>query len=85
MEKIIIAFRSRSDTLGFADFLRKNGAPVKIVNTPKAAGVGCGLSAETDARLLSAVRGAVRRFSAKSFAGIFAVVKERGVVRVVSV
>lgn len=78
MDKIIIAFRSRSDTLGFADYVKKRGGFVKIVNTPKEAGVGCGLSVETSARFLTAIKTAVRDYRAKSFAGIFAVNTKMG-------
>ena len=85
MEKVIVAFRSRSDTLGFAEFLKRNGIACRIVNTPKEAQVGCGLSAEVLKVNLSLVRVAVKRFSAKSFAGIFAVYFDRGRIRIKAV
>ena len=53
MEDIILAFRSRSDTVRFAEFLKNNSVPAEIVNTPKEAGVGCGLSVKFSARYLS--------------------------------
>ena len=85
MEKIIVAFRSRSDTLGFAEFLKRNKIACRIVNTPKEAQVGCGLSAEVSKTNLPIVRVALRRFPAKSFAGIFACFYERGRIRIKAV
>ena len=44
MEYVVVAFRSRAHTVAFYEFLKGHGVSAEIVNTPKEAGVGCGLS-----------------------------------------
>ena len=44
MEYLIVAFRSREHTVKFYNFLKSVGINGEIINTPKEAGVGCGLS-----------------------------------------
>lgn len=73
MDFIAVAFRSRSHTVRYSEFLRRNGVYCQIVNTPKEAGVGCGLSARLAVRDLSAARKGVRLTAFDSFAGIFLV------------
>ena len=71
MEYIVAAFRSRSETIKFYDYLRSYGANVEIINTPKEAGVGCGLSVKISPEILYAVKKAAASFPARSFAGFF--------------
>ena len=78
MEYIVIAFRSRAHTVKFAEFLRKYGAYCQIVNTPKEAGVGCGLSVRISVKDLAVARRAVTVTDFKSFAGVFLVKTVRG-------
>ena len=79
MEYIVIAFRSRAHTVRFAEFLRKNGAYCQIINTPKEAGVGCGLSVRLSDQDLPTARRAVAIANYTSFAGIFLVKTVRGI------
>ena len=44
MEYVVVAFRSRAETVKFSETLKRYGVYNEIVNTPKEAGVGCGLS-----------------------------------------
>ena len=44
MNYVIAVFSSRSETLSFANFLRRQSIPNAIVSTPKEAGRSCGLS-----------------------------------------
>lgn len=44
MEYVIIVFRSRSNTVKISGLLTRNGISNEIINTPKEAQVGCGLS-----------------------------------------
>ena len=78
MEYIVIAFRSRAHTVRFAEFLRQNGAYCQIVNTPKEAGVGCGLSARINVKDFPVARRAVAVTAYTSFAGFFLVKNARG-------
>lgn len=73
MEYLIVAFRSRSSTVKFFEFLRKNNILSEIVNTPKEAGVGCGLSVKLNKNLLGIVKKAVKVSNISSFAGVFLV------------
>lgn len=85
MEYVVVAFRSRSHTVSFSGFLRSNGIPNEIVNTPKEAGVGCGLSVKVSKVYYSAVKRAVYASGSSSFAGFFlvTVVSGKKTVRVI--
>ena len=82
MEYYIIAFRSRSDTLAFYEFLKNNNLAVSVVNTPKDAGVGCGLSVKVGKNFAPFINKALYLFKRKSYAGVFAVYEEKGKRRV---
>ena len=73
MEYVIISFRSRAHTVKYAEFLRRNGAYRQIINTPKEAGVGCGLSARVSVGDFVAAKRAVAITGFTSFAGFFLV------------
>lgn len=78
MEYIAVAFRSREHTVKFSNFLNSNGIFCSIINTPKEAGVGCGLSVKISAPYFQAVKRAVRSLKPTSFAGYFAVTEKGG-------
>lgn len=71
MEYIAVAFRSRADTLKFSELLKANKIYNEIINTPKQAGVGCGLSVKISMLQLNLVKIAIRKTHLPSFAGIF--------------
>jgi hypothetical protein len=71
MEYVAIAFRSRSDTVKFSNFLRNNGYESEIINTPKEAGVGCGLCVKIKKEHYAVAKRAVLRLAFSSFAGFF--------------
>ena len=73
MEYIIVAFKSRSHTVKFYNVLSTLGIMAEIVNTPKQAGVGCGLSVKVKKEHLINVRKAVAISGLSSFSGIFAI------------
>lgn len=73
MEYLLVSFRSRNHTVKFYEDLKRVGLPAEIVNTPKEAGVGCGLSIKIPVNYFSAVKNAVRVTGYKSFAGFFSV------------
>lgn len=78
MEYIIVAFRSRSHTIKFANLLRERLLAMEIVNTPKEAGVGCGLSVKIRKESLEMVKRLVFMASLSSFAGFFSVKEMSG-------
>ena len=59
MEYVIVAVRSRATVVALSEYLTKMGIKNQIVNTPKDAGVGCGLSVKISPNLLLAVKRAV--------------------------
>ncbi len=71
MEYIIVAFRSRAQTIKFYEFLRRNGIGAEVVNTPKEAGVGCGLSVKIAKERLNTVKMLYYRSGLDSLAGFF--------------
>ena len=73
MDYLVVAHRSRAHTLRLFEILSSYGIYCKIVNTPKEAGVGCGLSVRVDTASLNTVRRIVLSVSMPSFAGIFLV------------
>ncbi len=78
MEYVIVAYRSRAQTMKFYQTLNANGLSAQIVNTPKEAGVGCGLSVKISAQQLLSVKRAVQTSNLNSFAGIFLVKEVSG-------
>ncbi len=72
---IIAAFRSRTQTLEFYDTMQRNGVPCSIVNTPKEARVGCGISVRFTANFISKARYVLSKGKYTNFAGFFSVTK----------
>ena len=85
MEYIAVAFRSRSETVKFYEYVSAYGVNAEIINTPKEAGVGCGLSTKIYGLETAVIKRAVRAFNGKSFAGVFLVKTTGGKRFVVSV
>jgi hypothetical protein len=73
MEYIVVAFRSREHTVKFSGYLTAQGIPNSIINTPKEAGVGCGLSIKISKERFAQVKRIVLGLSLSSFAGFFLV------------
>ncbi len=71
MEYVIIAFRSRTHTIKFAEELRRRGIPSEIVNTPRQAYVGCGLSVKINGRYFPFAKRLANALHFDSFAGFF--------------
>lgn len=71
MEYVAVSFRSRAHTVKFYGFLRDHGVYSEIINTPKEAGVGCGLSVKISVNDLPLVRRAVKVAGLGGFAGFF--------------
>lgn len=82
MEYLIVAFRSRAHTIKFANLLRSQNFAMEIINTPKEAGVGCGLSVKIRKQDYELVKKLVLLSALSSFAGFFTV-KELGQKRIV--
>jgi len=74
---ILAVFRSRAQTLDFISALKSAGVPAAAVNTPKEAGVGCGISAKLDERFLPRAKFVFGRKAYSSFAGFMRASGER--------
>lgn len=73
MEYVVVAFRSRTHTVRFSEYLRSLGINCEIVNTPKEAGVGCGLSVKISKNVYPQVKRAILNANLNSYAGSFLV------------
>jgi hypothetical protein len=78
MEYIVVAFRSREHTVKFSGYLTARGIPNTIINTPKEAGVGCGLSVKIDKNAFFVVKNLLATGRPNSFAGFFSVIESHG-------
>ena len=66
---MIAVFRSRAQALEYISFLKANGVPAQAVNTPKEAGVGCGISAKFDEGFYSRARACLGKKRYTAFSG----------------
>ena len=66
---MLAVFRSRAQTLEFISVLKASGVAAQAVNTPKEAGVGCGISAKFEEAFLSRVRLCLTKKQYSSFSG----------------
>mgnify|MGYP004533795423 CR=1 FL=1 len=71
MDYIAVTFRSRGHTVKFYEFLKKKGIYAEMINTPKEAGVGCGLSVKISTEKFALIKRLVHNASLNSFAGFF--------------
>ena len=78
MEYVVIAFRSRAQTVKFYELLTKNGVKAQIISTPKEAGVGCGLSVRITLSVLLIAKTLLKKTQPSSFAGLFKVRESLG-------
>ncbi len=68
---VLAIFRSRSQTLDFVTKLRFYGITAQTVNTPKEAGVGCGLSAKFPLSALARAKYILKNTRYSAFLGVF--------------
>lgn len=73
MKYIIAVFRSRNETLYFANMFKKNGMFVSVVNTPKEAGQACGISVKFDERLFPFAKQFITNAPFRAFSGFYRV------------
>ncbi len=75
---ILAVFKSRSETLYFANMLKNNGIAVSIINTPRAVSDACGISVKLSPKYLEQAKRylSIRRF--QSFVGFYSVALRNG-------
>lgn len=72
MEKFMfIAFHSREHTVKFFEEMRSHGIVGTVINTPREAEAGCGLSVRFSPRQKNAVLSILERHGYSSFIGVF--------------
>ena len=69
----LAVFASRNETLYLAKMLLANGIRAGVVNTPKEAGLACGISVKFEEFNLLAVKNLLASKPFRSFAGIYRV------------
>lgn len=83
MREIFLVFRSRSQAMQFLEATKSYLIPAKIINTPKGAMAGCGLSVKMFHRDLSKANTLLTRGNYSTFVAIFEVLKGGAYKRIV--
>lgn len=78
MTEVIAVFRSRSQAADCNSRLRALGVPSCLVNTPKEANVGCGLSVRISAALYPRAAAIVRNSGYSAFHGFYGIYTKYG-------
>ena len=69
MADVLAVFRSRSQAIDCINKLRALNIPAQLINTPKEAGVGCGLSIKFSAATATRAKGIIAKMNYSSFYG----------------
>lgn len=69
MTEILAIFRSRSQAIDCAGKLKANNLPAGLINTPREANVGCGLSVKFPYAAFGRARGVIARGNYTAFNG----------------
>ena len=67
----IFSFRLRSQSIGFFEAVTREGIEAKIINTPRAVSIGCGLSVKVCARDIEACEKIFDACANDTFLGLF--------------
>lgn len=73
MSFIIISLRSRTQVMKFYELAKREGLNCGIINTPREASVGCGLSVKIGEDSLPRARRILNSYALDTFIGIFRV------------
>ena len=71
MQYVVAVYRSRNVSIRVYNYLIKNGETCSLVSTPRAVGVGCGMSVKTTVVAVQKFRAELS--SAQSFVGFYLV------------
>jgi hypothetical protein len=71
MTEILAVFRSRTQAVDLAEKLKSNNLPYSLINTPREANVGCGLSVKIPYNTLAIVRRIIATARYSAFYGFF--------------
>lgn len=73
MTEVLAVFRSRAQAVDCNSRLRSNGIPANIVNTPKEANIGCGLSVKIPQNLLARAKPLILGGRYSAFYGFYTI------------
>ena len=71
MTEVLAVFRSRSQAIDCNTRFRKFGIPSTVINTPKEANIGCGLSVKFTENLLNRARTVIKGGNYSAFYGFY--------------
>lgn len=71
MSYFIIVFRSRSETMKFANILNSYGLKTAFVSTPRKISVSCGISVKIETKALQISKEILKRRQFYTFGGIY--------------
>ena len=71
MGYIIAVFRSRTETLNFASYLRSYNVKCIVINTPRSINASCGISVKFPSAELPIAKNIMARRSFSTFAGFY--------------
>ena len=78
MTEILAVFRSRSQAIDCNARLKAMGVPASIINTPREANIGCGLSVKIPINMLERVKMIIRYLNYSAFYGYYRMQKNYG-------
>ncbi len=78
MTEILAVFRSRSQAIDCNARLKAMGVPASIINTPREANIGCGLSVKIPINMLERVKMIIRNLNYSAFYGYYRMQKNYG-------
>ena len=73
MTEQIAVFRSRAQAVDCNARLRAYGVPSSLINTPKEANIGCGLSVRIPQNMLARAKGIIKNGGYSAFYGFLSV------------
>lgn len=73
MTEVLAVFRSRAQAVDCNSRLRSGGVPASLVNTPKEANVGCGLSVKFPQNFLPRAKSLIYGGKYSSFYGFYTI------------
>lgn len=73
MNSVIIAFRSRTDSMRMSEMLTNIGVPNKLINTPRELSIGCGVAVSFDAGYYQRAKTLLEKFKLPSYRGCYGI------------
>lgn len=78
MYYILAVFKTRNETIFFANLLKTNGVAVSVINTPRGAGIACGICVKFLPSDISRARQLLNSKSFQGFVGFYSVSVQNG-------